>query len=197
MDSGDELADICFTDSVQSPKQVKRTVAKSVTKNSETVKRKIKGVVKEIKKTERASPAKPKKRKTKKLIDFTSLNIDTPGHLIVNEQYIVYSPRGTDAKADVIGIDIGEIHIGIAGLRIIDRDSRPRVAWFGILSLPSKAAHFVCDKLNEILVRNSDFAWVRSAKYHRYLVVTVIADTIRIELQVRNNVKAQVFEISS
>lgn len=153
---------------------------KTVEKISElrTVVRTVKGIKKII--TIGGKKTKAKTKKQKKHIDFRQFDITTKtSFLKVEEQYIIFSPYGKDAKADIIGVDIGEIHLAITGIRR-RKGKRPLVVWFSLFSLPSKASHFVIDKITEILWKNENFGWVREASRHR------------IELQFQRNTKAQI-----
>jgi hypothetical protein len=161
---------------VKKPKLEKKQSKEKVSEQK-SVLRKVKGVYKKVIVGEKNT--KTKKKKQKKQIDFTLIDIQTKtSYVKATKNYVIFSPYGKDAKADIIGVDIGEIHLAMTGIRR-RKGKRPIVVWFSLFSLPSKAAHFVVDKVVELIWNNEDFHWIKDAPMHR------------IELQVGFNPKAQ------
>lgn len=87
----------------------------------------------------------------------------------------MFSPYGKDIDCDVVGVDIGIIRLGIVGIKKFPGETHPRWVWACLLNIPTKATHFSCDIIDELISTDPNFSWARNAPKHR------------IELQVQFN----------
>lgn len=70
------------------------------------------------------------------------------------------------ARVDMVGIDIGKEHTGVCGFDCSDANAWPRVTAIALLNAGGgrgRAAHFACDKLDELFARDANLAWVRES----------------------------------
>jgi hypothetical protein len=79
--------------------------------------------------------------------------------------------HGVPARVDMVGVDIGKLHTGICGFDRTDlAHGWPRVTAIALLDAGGgrgRAAHYACDKLDELFARDPALAWVReSATVH-------------------------------
>ena len=69
-------------------------------------------------------------------------------------------------RVDMVGIDIGKSHTGVCGFDCSDAHAWPRVTAIALLNAGGgrgRAAHFACDKLDELFARDAQLAWVRES----------------------------------
>jgi hypothetical protein len=142
--------------------------------------RKVKGVSKEVVVKRKISPKKKKSKKQKR-VDFTEFTFNIVGcFLTILKEYILFAvDESFTEQPDIIGFDIGDVHLGITGLKLVP-GKRPIVTHFCLLSQKSVAAHDFIDYMVNLISFNPDFYWVKNAPH------------IRIEQQFRLNTRAQV-----
>lgn len=82
---------------------------------------------------------------------------------------MLFGIYGEKGRCDWIGVDIGSTHLGIVGLKgnYEDVEHPPKLAWVCLMSVPAKAIHYSCDKIDTLLVTGNDFGWVRNATHFR------------------------------
>jgi hypothetical protein len=71
------------------------------------------------------------------------------------------------AHVDMVGFDIGKSHTGICGFDCSAAHEWPRVTAIALLNAGGgrgRAAHFACDKLDELFARDVQLAWVRDSR---------------------------------
>ena len=96
--------------------------------------------------------------------------------------YFIYAPFGKDCPCDMIGVDIGTVHLAFVGLKYQDNSNKNFpcvISWICLISIRTSSITQTSDKLINILLNNVDFEWLRKCTY------------FRIEEQVQWNKKAQ------
>lgn len=109
-------------------------------------------------------------KKNKEKFDFASWNpkpfLKLPNkdcYFEKTDNYLVFSPYGENATCDIVGIDIGTVHLGMVGLAWDEDINNYKVTWIALLSYRAKTAVQSCDMFDEILTTNKDFQFFRDA----------------------------------
>jgi len=115
----------------------------------------------------------------KDIINSLQITIKENWYYKVNENFLVFSPFGSDTPCDVIGIDIGTKHLGISGISKVEYRKHPIWTWCSLISVPSETLHQSVDRIVDILYQSPYFEWFRNCSSYR------------IELQMQVNPKAR------
>jgi hypothetical protein len=126
--------------------------------------------------TKKKASKKKKKTVFKDLFDYQAQS-KPHWKTVWNPNYIIFQ-AGDNKSVETIGIDIGWKHLAITGLRKDPGDDIPKIVFLCIMTTEISVAGEFTDYLDDLILHNEDFAWVKNAK--RY----------RIEQQVGCNTKA-------
>ena len=120
-------------------------------------------------------------KKRKKKLNWEEFPIPNKCELKIEDQYKIFVTEfGKNGRCDIIGIDVGFVHLAIVGI-CKRADNLYEITHMSMISLKKlkDGIHFCLDAMIDLFVKNDDFDWVRNAK------------DVRIELQLQVNPTAR------
>ena len=111
--------------------------------------------------------AKQNKSSFKDVVFSLQMPVKIDWYYKITEDYLVFAPFGKDSPCEVIGIDIGTKHLGIAGLSFSEGRKFPVWTWCCLISVPEPTLHASVDRVVDIILDSPHLEWFRNTFVHR------------------------------